>query len=128
MFDTGWTELCRRDARICVGTTVAVAAAHYGFWSLNACRVVYVVDESGGPHPRCGFAYGTLAEHAETGEERFTVEMLPEDGSVWYDINAFSRPSGLARLGYPFARGLQRRFFRDSGEAMRRATEPGLKA
>ena len=26
-----------------------------------------------------GFAYGTLTGHAETGEERFTVELRPED-------------------------------------------------
>jgi uncharacterized protein (UPF0548 family) len=59
-------------------------ARHYGFWSLNACRVVYVVDDRGA-QPRYGFAYGTLMEHAETGEERFTVELRPKDETVWYD-------------------------------------------
>jgi uncharacterized protein (UPF0548 family) len=125
MFDTGWTDLCWADTPICVGSTVAVVARHYGFRSLNTCRVVYVVDDRGA-QPRNGFAYGTLMEHAETGEERFTVELQPEDDSVWYDIYAFSRPNGLARLGYPLSRRLQKRFARDSKQAMRRATGSDL--
>jgi uncharacterized protein (UPF0548 family) len=120
MFDLGWIELCWPETPICVGTTVAVMARHYGFWSLSACRVVYVVDDRGA-RPRYGFAYGTLPEHAETGEERFTVELRPEDETVWYDIYAFSRPKGLARAGYPLSRRLQKRFARDSKEAMLRA-------
>jgi uncharacterized protein (UPF0548 family) len=79
-----------------------------------------VVDDHGA-HPRYGFAYGTLTEHGETGEERFTVGMRPEDQTVWYAIYAFSRPNGWARLGYPLSRMLQKRFARDSKEAMRRA-------
>lgn len=117
MFDLGWVELCWPDTPIEVGATVAVLVRHYGFWSLNACRIVYVVEET----ERYGFAYGTLAEHGEAGEERFTVEMRAEDQRVWYDIYAFSRPRGLARIGYPLARRLQKRFAGDSKEAMRRA-------
>lgn len=120
MFDTGWIDLCWPDTPICAGSTVAVVVRHYGFWSMNTCRVVYLVDDHGA-HPRYGFAYGTLTEHAETGEERFTVELLPDDESVWYDIYAFSRPNGLARLGYPLSRRLQKRFAHDSKAAMRRA-------
>ena len=44
-----------------------------GLWWLNACRIVYVVDEAG-PVTKFGFAYGTLPGHAGTGEERFLVE------------------------------------------------------
>jgi uncharacterized protein (UPF0548 family) len=92
---------------------------------VNACRVVYVVDE-GGPVQRFGFAYGTLPDHAESGEERFTVEWHEADDAVWYDILAFSRPQQLlARLGYPFARRLQKRFARGSAAAMRRAVVEG---
>jgi len=120
MFDTGWIDLCWPDTPISAGTTVAVVARHYGFWSLNACRVVYLVDDRGAPL-RYGFAYGTLTEHAEIGEERFTVELRAEDQTVWYDIYAFSRPKGFARIGYPLARRLQKRFARDSKEAMQRA-------
>jgi uncharacterized protein (UPF0548 family) len=100
---------------------VAVIARLFGLWWLNACRIVYVVDE-GGPVQRYGFAYGTLLEHAESGEERFTVEWHEPDDAVWYEILAFSRPHHvLARLGYSLARRLQRRFARDSAAAMQRA-------
>jgi uncharacterized protein (UPF0548 family) len=89
-----------------------------GLWSLNACRIVYVVKEQ----RRFGFAYGTLPAHAESGEERFTVEWRQEDNSVWYDILAFSRPRELlSRLGCPFVRKLQKRFARESAVAMLRA-------
>ena len=124
MFDTGWISLCWPDTPIQVGSTVAILVRHYGFWSLNASRIVYVVDDRGA-RPRFGFAYGTLTEHAEIGEERFTVEFEPEDETVWYDIYAFSRPHGLARLGYPWSRRLQRRFARDSLRAIRRTTTAG---
>ena len=68
---------------------------------------------------RTGFAYGTLPAHAEIGEERFAVEWQLADDSVWYDLYAFSRPGHLlARLGYPIARRLQRRFARESKQAM----------
>jgi len=64
----------------------------------------------------------TLAEHAESGEERFSVEFHHATGEVWYDLFAFSRPNHfLARLGYPLSRMLQRRFAEDSKRAMLRA-------
>src|SRR5205823_12934394 len=108
-----------------VGNAVAVIARIFGLWWLNACRIVYVVEEEG-PIKRVGFAYGTLPEHAESGEERFTLEWHDADNAVWYDILAFSRPHQLlARLGYPLARRLQRRFARDSAAAMRRAVGQG---
>lgn len=53
-----------------------------------AVRVVYVVDEPN----RKGFAYGTLAQHPESGEESFIVDRT-DDGSVWLTITSFSRPS-----------------------------------
>lgn len=45
-----------------------------------------------------------IGEHAESGEERFTVEWNRNDDIVWYDILAFSRPRQmLAKLGYPLS-------------------------
>jgi uncharacterized protein (UPF0548 family) len=120
MFCIPWLTLCSPNAPIEAGATVAVLASHAGFWSLNACRIVYVLDELE-PCCRYGFAYGTLPQHGERGEERFTVEFHPSDNSVWYDIYAFSRPRLIARLGYPYARSLQRRFARDSMSAMKKA-------
>ena len=100
---------------------MAVLARIAGLWWLNACRIVYVIDEAG-PVQRFGFAYGTLPDHAETGEERFLIEWDRADNSVWYDILAFSRPRHpLTRLGYPFARLVQKSFARQSAAAMQRA-------
>jgi uncharacterized protein (UPF0548 family) len=118
MFNMPWVNLHWTSAPILVGTDVAVSVHHFGFYSLNACRIVYVVDEEG-TVMRFGFAYGTLTEHAESGEERFTVEWNRDDDSVWYDILAFSRPRQmLAKLGYPLSRLLQKRFAEGSKAAM----------
>jgi uncharacterized protein (UPF0548 family) len=122
MFDTGWMRLCWPDAPIEAGTTVVVLASLPGLWSLNACRLVYTIDVDDQTSRRFGFAYGTLPTHEALGEERFQVEWSRQDDSVWYDILAFSRPKSLmAKLGYPVARLMQRRFGRDSKRAMVRA-------
>lgn len=116
-FELGWVEIVPRGVRVEVGATVAVKARAFGTWSLNASRVVYTIDES----RRFGFAYGTLPDHVERGEERFLVERLPDD-SVWYDILAFSRPQHpLVKLSAPLARRLQHQFARDSLNRMKSA-------
>lgn len=119
MFNIGWLDLCWPDAPIQSGSVVAVLANHLGFWSLNACRIVSVIDDD----RTYGFTYGTLPDHAERGQERFSVEWRQDDDSVWYDILAYSQPNQvLSRLGYPIARLLQKQFARDSMLAMRRST------
>src|SRR5262245_28461410 len=45
MFRLGWVEVWPSNAPITVGQTVAVLVRHFGFWSLNACRIVYIIDE-----------------------------------------------------------------------------------
>jgi uncharacterized protein (UPF0548 family) len=120
-FRLGWLEACPEDTPIKEGQVVAILARSIGLWWLNACRIVALVDE-GGPVRRFGFAYGTLPDHAGSGEERFLVEWDREDDSVWYDILAFSRPRHvLVRLGYPWVRRVQKRFGRASAAAMCRA-------
>lgn len=122
-FRLGWVEPWPGDSPLMAGEIVAVVAHAIGLWWLNACRIVYVVDESE-PVRRFGFAYGTLPDHAESGEERFQIEWDSE-GAVWYDILAFSRPRHfLARLAYPLTRRLQKRFARDSAAVMLRAYSP----
>jgi uncharacterized protein (UPF0548 family) len=126
MFNIGWLRLCWNDAPIEAGSDVAVLAHHLGFWSLNACRIVRVIDEDGEGR-RCGFIYGTLPDHAERGQEQFTVEWLRKDDSVWYDILAYSRPNQLlATVGYPVTRLLQKRFAHDSMHAMLRSINTQL--
>ena len=124
-FQLGWVEPGSSAAPLESGTVVAVMARVFGGWWLNACRIGYVVRETG-TLSRFGFAYGTLAGHAESGEERFLVEWDRAENCVWYDILAFSKPRHiLARLGYPLARRTQKRFARDSAAAMRRAVKGG---
>ena len=112
--DLGWLRALPPKTPLQAGNALAVTARTFGVWSMNANRIVYTIDEPS----RFGFAYGTLPHHAETGEERFLVEQSP-DGSVWYDILAFSRPRHpLAKLGYPIVRRLQKQFGRESAAAM----------
>lgn len=126
MFDIPWLRLYWPDAQLKVGAVVAVGVSSFGFFSLNACRIVYVVDENG-PAAQFGFAYGTLPDHAETGEERFIVEWNRATDKVSYDILAFSRPRhALARLGYPLSRSLQKQFAADSKMAMYRAVSEAV--
>jgi uncharacterized protein (UPF0548 family) len=123
MFNMPWIRLFWPTTPIRVGEIVAVLVRHFGFYSLNAARIVYVVNEDGPPVRSYGFAYGTLAEHSERGEERFTIEWDQSDGTVWYSILAFSRPQKtLAWLGYPLSRMLQKRFAEGSKAAMLAAT------
>jgi uncharacterized protein (UPF0548 family) len=124
-FDLGWVEAWPSHTMIQKGEVVAVMGRAIGVWWLNACRVVYVVDEMG-PVSRFGFAYGTLPGHVESGEERFLIEWDQSDNAVCYDILAFSRPHQLsARLGYPVVRRLQKRFGQDSAASMLRAVRLG---
>jgi uncharacterized protein (UPF0548 family) len=114
MFGLGWVEVFPKNIRIEADATVAVLVHHFGFWSLNATRVIYVFEEA----RRYGFAYGTLQDHAEQGEERFSIEWSSDD-SVWYDLFAFSRPrQWQARIAWPVSRLLQKRFASDSKSSM----------
>lgn len=112
MFDLGWVSTFPRRLPIQPGAVVAVVVSHFGFWSVNLSRIVYVEDPS-------TFAYGTLNEHAECGEEKFRIIRNAHDDSIWYDVLAFSKPNhALAKVGYPLNRLLQKRFARDSMAAL----------
>lgn len=69
------------------------------------CRVVYVVAED----DACGFAYGTLPGHAESGEELFLVRYDPASEQVYAVVTAFSRhATWWSRLGSPLTSLVQR--------------------
>ena len=117
-FDIGWVELFPRHAPIHPGTVVGVLIRHLGMWSLNGCRVVYTLGDD---RSRFGFAYGTLTNHEEAGEELFEVFLDPHTEEVRYRIRAISWPyAPIAHVGQPIVRMLQRRFRRDSALAMQR--------
>jgi uncharacterized protein (UPF0548 family) len=114
-FPSPWTRIWPLPTPIAEGQTVAMIAHLFGLWWSNTCRIVAVFDEP----TRFGFAYGTLPQHVERGEEQFLVEQHA-DGSVWYSIRAVSRPRyWMVRMAYPLARRMQRRFVRDSLAAMK---------
>jgi uncharacterized protein (UPF0548 family) len=120
MFPRGWISIVRAaDGPIEPGLVFASVIHHLGFWSVNPGRVIDTL--AGDPH-RAGFAFGTIAGHAESGEESFEVSRDPASAEVRFDVVAFSRPvAPLARLGAPIARALQRRFAREACAAMRDA-------
>jgi uncharacterized protein (UPF0548 family) len=122
MFNLGWVRVHRTTTPIAVDSCVAVVAAFPGVQWANVARVVYTIDDDSEQTRRFGFGYGTLPDHAERGEERFSVEWHADDDSVWYDVFAFSQPAHpLARLGFPVARAAQRRFGKGTLAAMRAA-------
>lgn len=115
-FDLGWTRVANPNSAIEPDEIVAVEAHTLGLWSINICRILYVIDEP----DRFGFGYGTTPLHVERGEERFLLEHYSVSGAVYYDLLAVSQPANwLARLAYPYTRSQQHRFARDSHRRMR---------
>jgi len=120
-FELGWVEAFPAKLSVEAGTDVAVLIRHFGFWSLNGARVLYQVGGFDG-QDAFGFAYGTLTNHAESGEELFEVSIDRQSGDVTYRIRAVSRAqSALTWIGQPIVRLLQARFRYDSAAAIRRA-------
>jgi uncharacterized protein (UPF0548 family) len=92
------------DEPVQPGHTFAFWFRLAGAYVTAAARIVYVTSDA----DRRGFAYGTLPQHPEQGEEAFH---LIRDGSrMLFRITAFSRPRHpLVRLGAPVSRLVQLR-------------------
>jgi uncharacterized protein (UPF0548 family) len=87
-----------------IGTTLLVVAPFGPFEMAVPNRIVAVVRQP----DRIGFAYGTLASHAEAGEELFLAETAGP-GRVRLRLRVHARPaSRLARLGTPIVALLTR--------------------
>lgn len=97
-------------AEAAVGDRV-VSGFGVGPFRLNApCRVVWVEPATAGDDgpARSGFGYGTLPGHPVRGEEAF-LAVLAEDGSVHFELLAYSRPSNwFYTVGGFAARAAQR--------------------
>ena len=121
-FDLGWVHIANPYPKTIPGALVAVEAHTAWLWSINFSRVVDVVDNQ----TRFGFMYATTLLHVEEGQERFVLEFDPESESVFYLIEAISRPRHvLALIGYPISRIMQYRFRRDSMAKMKRCVAGG---
>ena len=132
MFPGDWARIYHQNPQFTEGEVVVMCARIFGIWWLNAARILYVVDE----RDRFGFAYGTLPNHVESGEELFQIERDTVDegnpdsfgmGSVYFRLKAFSHPRyWMLRLTYPLPRVFQRRFIRASFENMKKQTAQNL--
>lgn len=127
MYRLPWTRLVGCESPPAPGRVVAAVVSHFGFWSVNPCRVVYAEETGDAGERRFEFAIGTLPDHAERGEERFRVRWWQEDDSVRFDLFSFAAPRHpLVKAAFPLMRMLQRRFAREAAAAVRRAVDsPG---
>ena len=114
-FPLPWTKIFPNTTPLKKGETVAVLFRLFGLWWKNSTKIVYTFDEAN----RFGFAYGTLQNHVEMGEEVFWIEK-DNEGNVSYHIKAFSKPKfWMAKLTYPMARIYQRKFVKESMATMK---------
>ncbi len=96
--------------------------ASLGLWWLNACRIVYVVDESGPVHAvrlRLRDAARSRRGRARSGSLSNGIGRAGRSGTTSWRSPARNRL--LARLGYPYMRRVQKRFGRESAAAMLKA-------
>lgn len=123
-YPASFTRVVRLEETFEPGTVFGTVASHFGFASMNPCRIVSVIDEP--QAGRFGFCLGTLPGHAATGEERFLVSTAPASGEVRYEVQAISKPAvWLAHLGRPAMRWVQARFRAASCASMQRLAEAG---
>lgn len=105
------------DGPLAAGANVAMSAPLPVGHVDVVCRVVSVDDRP----DCCGFAYGTLSNHPEQGEETFRV--VRRDDDVVFEVVAAWRPRHLlAKTFRPIASRLQRsateRYFRAMADAV----------
>ena len=121
-YDLGWTDVPVKPP-IRAGEDFATVARTLGLWSVNCCRIVYVVDES----TRFGYAIGTLPHHVETGEERFLLTR--DDRGVTFEISSFSKGRHpLVKLGWWYGERAVRRFLREGTARVVRAVHESTAA
>ena len=121
-FDLGWVRVANPEVPMEAGQIVVVEVRSLGLWSLNLSRIVETADRDNS----FGFTYATTESHVEEGAERFLLRIDRKTGSVFYELEAISRPRNVyARLGYPVTRYFQHRFARESHRRMREAVIDG---
>lgn len=118
-FNVGWARVADPRLPLEKESTNAVISWLPPVAVTCACRIVYTINSTEASVETFGFAYGTLPDHPECGEERFTIQWNKDDDSVWYELYALSKPGLLlVRATYPLARLMQKRFAKDSMAAM----------
>ena len=119
LLQLGWIQHVGPSDPIAANSIVCTLGRQFMVYSLNFAKIVYVDDRIS---TQFSFGYGTTCEHPLIGEERFTVSIDASTGDVTYSIFSFSRPNAFVfQLALPWLRRAQRRFCRDSTEAMHAA-------
>lgn len=119
MYALDWTQIVPENVPIKESEIVVTMINHLGFWSLNPCRIIYLIDEKTDAFQKTGFAFGTLPAHSEKGEEQFQIEWDFKTDEVFYEIYAFAKPQNpLAKIAFPYVTYLQKSFAADSYKAM----------
>ena len=114
-FDLDWVAPLSTEVPLREGELFTFLAYTLGVWSVNMCRIVYVVDDDDGQRARFGFAYGTVGAHSVRGEEQFMLEWNQNTNVVTFTIRKFSLPASvLLRVLGPVTRWVQGRFTRDA--------------
>jgi uncharacterized protein (UPF0548 family) len=107
----------RTDAPRATGGVLVTAGLGLGpvrLW--GPCQVVWSEDSA----TLAGFGYGTLPGHPERGEEAFVVGR-EDDGTVWFEVRAFSVPDRwFTRAGGPAVRFVQHTYAWWLGRTLRR--------
>jgi len=128
-FEVDFVDLFPNRPSLEVGTNLIVCARHFPLWSINTCRIVYLVDEKTEEKQSFGFGYGTLPAHSEQGEERFLVEWDQRSDVVEYKILAYSKPNHwLVALLLPLAIQIQNSFRFGSLRALQNAVNDSSKS
>jgi uncharacterized protein (UPF0548 family) len=128
MFKQPWTRIEPQAAPLRENEVVAILARVLGVWFVNACRIIYVVDEAGDTVRRFGFGFGTLAHHVAQGEERFLVEWNQSSGEVHFEVLSFCKPRFWGMKLLPgLAMQCQKQFAQGAVERMRRAVAASIK-
>lgn len=122
MYDLGWMDVHRPLVPIKEGEVSVTFIKLFGIWfGAIPCRIVYTINENNSEKSLFGFAFGTIEDHPEIGEEKFVIEWDHSNDNVYYEVCAISRSGHfLTKCGYPVMRYLQNCFFRDTLQSMLR--------
>jgi hypothetical protein len=91
-FRLGWLAAYPMETRICTCEVVALIARQICLWSLNACRIIYQMDEPG--PVRC------CALSAEISVARALIRAAERRQSIAWRVNA-RRVRGRPRAASP---------------------------
>ncbi len=114
----GWVEV-RAPSTLTPGASLVLMARRYRVWFASPVRVVELQDTD----RTWAVRWATVGASALTGHERLKLERR-DDGSVWFEVESFSRLSHpQTLLSAPLVRAQQRAFARETCAAAVRAAQ-----